>query len=125
VNQRGVELKEATVGQRGGQRRRRSVDKGAVVGAGTTRGEIEVGVSGRRRSKRGSSSVGRSPYSRTRRWPWAAEPVGGEAVVRQGSGHGPDMVGMGGVIFRTRRMTGGRQWFRIFLNYPNWLKLGN
>jgi hypothetical protein len=45
VHRRGVELEEATVGQGGGRRRRRSVDQGAVVGVGvnTTRGEAEVG----------------------------------------------------------------------------------
>jgi hypothetical protein len=36
------------------------------------------GVSGRLRLKRGSLSVGRSPYSCTRRWPRAAELVGGK-----------------------------------------------
>jgi hypothetical protein len=36
------------------------------------------GMSGRQRLKRGSSLVGRSPYSRTRRWPRKVEPVGGE-----------------------------------------------
>jgi hypothetical protein len=36
------------------------------------------GMSGRRRSKRVSSSAGCSPYSRTRRWPRATEPVSGE-----------------------------------------------
>jgi hypothetical protein len=35
VHRRGVELEEATVGQRGGQRGRRLVDKGAVVSVGT------------------------------------------------------------------------------------------
>jgi hypothetical protein len=45
VHRRGVELEEATVGQGGDQRRRHSVDKGAVVGVSvnTTRGEAEVG----------------------------------------------------------------------------------
>jgi hypothetical protein len=36
------------------------------------------GVNGRRRSKRGSSSAGHSPYSRMTRWPRAVEPVGGK-----------------------------------------------
>jgi hypothetical protein len=51
--------------------------------------------------------VGRSPYSRTRRWLRAAETVGGEAVGGKGGGRSLDMVGMGGVVVRTGRLTGG------------------
>jgi hypothetical protein len=70
-------------------------------------GEPRRGVSRRRRLKRGSPLVGRSPYSRTRRWLRAAEMVGGEAVGGQGGGRSLDMVGMGGVVVRTGRLTGG------------------
>jgi hypothetical protein len=43
VHRRGVELEEATVGQRGGRRRRRSMDRGVAVSGRTTRGEAEAG----------------------------------------------------------------------------------
>jgi hypothetical protein len=69
----------------GGRRRRCSVDWGAAVSVGMMRGEVEVGREQEKRTKRGSSSVGRSPYSRTRRWLrrrkwWAVNTVGGEAA---------------------------------------------
>jgi hypothetical protein len=83
------------------------------------------GVSVRRRSKRGSSSVGPSPYSRTRRWPRVAKPVGGKAMGGQGGGHSLDTVGAGGAVVRTGQLTDGPQRFHIFPNYPNQLKLGN
>jgi hypothetical protein len=41
--QRGVELEEATVGQRGGRRRRLSMDRGAALSVGMVRGETEAG----------------------------------------------------------------------------------
>jgi hypothetical protein len=44
------------------------MDRGAMVGFGMARGEAEAGHDRRKRMKRGSSSAGRSPYSRTRRW---------------------------------------------------------
>jgi hypothetical protein len=53
-------------------------------------------VSGRPRSKRGSSSVGRSPYSRMKQWSGAAEPVGGKAMGGQGGGRSLDTVSTGG-----------------------------
>jgi hypothetical protein len=56
--------------------------------------------------KRGSSSVGRSSYSCTRRWPRAAETVGGndgrngsEAMGGQGSSRSPNAVGMAAPLF--------------------------
>jgi hypothetical protein len=69
----------------GGRRRQRSVDRGAAVGVVPTRREVEAGREQKKRTKRGSSLVGRSPYSRTRRWlrrrkRWAANVVGGEAA---------------------------------------------
>jgi hypothetical protein len=45
-----------------------------------TRGKQRRGMSERQRSKRGSSSVGHSPYNLMRRWTRAAEPVGDEVV---------------------------------------------
>jgi hypothetical protein len=45
------------------------VDQGVAVGVGTARGEAEAGRERMKRTKRGSTSVGRSPYSRMRRWP--------------------------------------------------------
>jgi hypothetical protein len=61
------------------------MDRGAAVGVSTARGEAEAGYERRKRMKRGSSSAGRSPYSRTRRWLrrrkwWAAIIVGGEVA---------------------------------------------
>jgi hypothetical protein len=75
-------------GARGGDGRARWWPEEAVLGetgcSGQHQHEVRRkqrwGVSARRRSKRGSSSVGRSPYSRTRRWPRAVEPLGGEVV---------------------------------------------
>jgi hypothetical protein len=62
-----------------------------------TRGE--AGAEG---EERGSSSVGRSSYSRTRRWPRAAEMVGGnggEAVGGRGGGRGSNAVGTAAPLF--------------------------
>jgi hypothetical protein len=75
-------------GARGGDGRARWWPEEAVLGetgcSGQHQHEVRRkqrwGVSARRRSKRGSSSVGRSPYSRTRRWPRAVEPLGGEVM---------------------------------------------
>jgi hypothetical protein len=96
VHRRGVELKEATVGQGGGQ---------CWHGA---RKKQRRGVSGRRRSKRGSSSAGRSPYSRTRWWKWCAvNTVGGEAaaVVSWARGRRRPLFEGGGAV-RTRSAHG-------------------
>jgi hypothetical protein len=57
VHRRGVELKEATVGQRGGRRGQCSVDRGAV-GVGTARGGVEAGCEWKMKVERGSSSAG-------------------------------------------------------------------
>jgi hypothetical protein len=54
---------------KGGQKRWRLVDRGVVVGVATACGEAEVGREQKKRTKMGSSSAGRSPYSCTRRWP--------------------------------------------------------
>jgi hypothetical protein len=43
VHRSEVELEGATVGQRGGRRRWRSVDQGVAVGIGMVRGEAEAG----------------------------------------------------------------------------------
>jgi hypothetical protein len=62
------------------------VDRGVAVDVGTSRGEVQAGRERRKRTKRGSSSVGRSPYSRTRwwlrrrKWRGVAITVGGEAA---------------------------------------------
>jgi hypothetical protein len=58
VHRRGVELEEATVGQRCGRRGQCSVDRGAVVGVGMTRGGVEVGCERKMKVERGSSSAG-------------------------------------------------------------------
>jgi hypothetical protein len=42
VHRCGVGFEEVTVGQRGGQRRRRSVDWGVAVSVGTAQGEAEA-----------------------------------------------------------------------------------
>jgi hypothetical protein len=56
--------------------------------------------------KKGSSLVGRSSYSRMRRWPRAAETVGGngeensgEAMGGQGGSHGLNTVGTVAPLF--------------------------
>jgi hypothetical protein len=58
VHQRGVELEEATVGQRGGRRGRCSVDQGVVVGVDRMRGGVEAGCEQKRKVEGGSSSTG-------------------------------------------------------------------
>jgi hypothetical protein len=75
--------------------------------------------------KRGSSSAGRSPYSRTRRWPrrrkwWAANMVGGEAgaAVRTRSAWAVPW-------FRPAGWRVGPDSFDIFPNYLNRFKLRN
>jgi hypothetical protein len=62
------------------------VDRGAVVGVGIAQGEAEAGRERMKRTKRRSSSAGRSPYSRTRRWlrrrkRWAVNTVASEVAV--------------------------------------------
>jgi hypothetical protein len=52
----------------GGWRRRCSVDWGAAASIDMAQGEAKVGHERRKRTKRGSSSAGNSPYSRTRQW---------------------------------------------------------
>jgi hypothetical protein len=56
VHRRGVELEEVMVGPRGGWRGRCSVDRGVVVGVGTTRVGVEAGCERKMKVKRGSSS---------------------------------------------------------------------
>jgi hypothetical protein len=58
VHRRGVELKEATVGQRGGRRGQCPVDRGAAVGVGTARGGVEAGCEWKMKVERRSSSTG-------------------------------------------------------------------
>jgi hypothetical protein len=50
-----------------------------------------------------------------KRWVW-----------QNGCGYGPNVVGTGGAIVRTGRLTGGPQRFRIFFQFiQNWLKFKN
>jgi hypothetical protein len=124
----------------GGRRRRRSVDQGAAVSVSMVRAEAEAVHEQNKRMRRESSSAGRSPYSRTRRWlrqrkRWAVNTVGGEAAaavswvrarrwrplsdgvstVRMRSAHGSDRA--------------ADRWAAavslLSPNYPNWFKLGN
>jgi hypothetical protein len=83
------------------------VDRGATVSVGTSRGEVEVGHERRKRTKRGSSSAGHSPYSRMRRWlrqlKWGGGDYGGRwrplskevGTVRTQSAHGSDRAADG------------------------------
>jgi hypothetical protein len=57
VHRRGVELEEATYGQRGGLRGRWSVDLGAAVGVGTARG-VQASCEWRMEVERVCSSAG-------------------------------------------------------------------
>jgi hypothetical protein len=88
-------------------------------GVGTAR-EAEAGRERKTKVKKGEL-IGRVLPS----WPHEAMAEGGKALGRQGSGCGPATVGTGGAMVRTGQLTGGPQRFRIFPNYPNWLKLGN
>jgi hypothetical protein len=70
---------------------------GAVVAE--VNNEVSRGEAGVDGQERGTTSAGRSPYSRTRRWPRAAETVGrnggrngGEAIGGQGGSHGLNAV---------------------------------
>jgi hypothetical protein len=69
-------------------------------------GEASRGEAGAEEEERGSSSAWHSSYSRTRRWPRAADTVGGngggksgEAMGGQGGSHGPNMGGMAAPLF--------------------------
>jgi hypothetical protein len=53
VQRHTVELEEVTVGQGGGRWRRRSVDRGAAVNVGTTRGENRGGACVEDRGQKG------------------------------------------------------------------------
>jgi hypothetical protein len=95
-------------------------------------GEVSRGEVGEEGEERGSSSAGCSSYSPTRRWPRAVETVGGngggnggEAMGRQGSGCGLNAVSTAVLLFGPCALRAGPTRFRIFLNYPNRLKLGN
>jgi hypothetical protein len=119
-------------GARGGDSRARWWPEEAVLGepgCGSqrrheARRKQRWGVSARWRSKRGSSSVGRSPYSRTRRWPRAAEPLGGEVVgagkrwwpLFEGGQHGLTQLAHG---LDRETDTRGSHGFFIILEFPN------
>jgi hypothetical protein len=82
------------------------------------------------RGGKGCSTRGEgAPFNgRTRRWPRVTETVGGSGRRSRGqtrrqprSEHGRH----GGAVVRTVWLMGGSTQFYNFLNYPNWLKLGN
>jgi hypothetical protein len=61
VHRCGVEFEEVTIGQRGGQRRRRSVDRGVAASVGTARGEVEAGRERKMKVEKGELVDGALP----------------------------------------------------------------
>jgi hypothetical protein len=101
VHWRGVELEEVTVGQSGGRRGWCSVDRGAVVSVGMTRGAVEAGCEWKTKVERGSSSAAETvggeaaatvSWARARRWQSLSEEV---CMVRTRSARGSDRAADG------------------------------
>jgi hypothetical protein len=102
-----------------------------AVDIGTARGESKAGRERKKRTKRESSSVGRSPYSRTRRWLrrrkwWAArQRPRCRGHGQGGGGHYLKRLARsrrGRPVVWTGWLTGGPRWF---LYYPQIIQTGS